>query len=56
VKVKMNLRLFAGWMPFAAMRACGYVAPYDGTTWDNPLPDSAYPALFQFMVPTIVLR
>src|SRR6266404_2598510 len=40
VDVKMNLRLFAGWMLTTAMRACGYVASYDGTIWDNPLPDS----------------
>jgi hypothetical protein len=39
----MNLRLFAGWMLSAAMRACGYVAPYDATIWDNPIPDNAYP-------------
>ena len=23
--------------------ACDRVAPYDGTIWDNPLPNSAYP-------------
>jgi hypothetical protein len=25
------------------LTACDGVSPYDGTIWDNPLPDSAYP-------------
>jgi len=52
----MNLRLFAGWMLTTAMRACGYVASYDGTIWDNRFQIVHIPALFQFMVPTIVLQ
>jgi S-formylglutathione hydrolase FrmB len=38
-------RHLSGWMLCAAMSltACDGVAPYDGTIWDNPLPDSAYP-------------
>ena len=38
-------RQLSGWMLCAAMSltACDRVAPYDGTIWDNPLPNSAYP-------------
>ena len=38
-------RQLSGWMLGAAMSltACDRVAPYDGTIWDNPLPNSAYP-------------